>query len=758
MKQMKTLFPLAIALLLASCGGGSTPAASSPVSGESSSAKEVTKLTLNAEYKELIPGATFQLEASIEGGPRDVIYWSSDESVVTVNSSGLVTASGVGSAKILAHCNDLEAECEFKVAKEKIVRTYERAGSLKASINSPILGFNEASFHSPVTYSYRGVDEVLCLDDNIGLNLRTNVLEGIEGEEDPETGFISESKEQQAANNLDFVKSIANAQDITLIGGLFAPSLDGQYKLLGHGYKQLKEKYNTAISEGKTVEEVIPALGNEYINGALTKNSRSASVYNDGALRAFTYGESENNSSLTDILSSIKSIDLSDPSNILRIDFPSMLLDLGEELHYFSDSTNEKIVKWAGIIQDIIGILAGGLEITVKNGTYEDLTNYSDITFGLNETGKKNVSAYLVKVIKENLAGSLGSMSSIIDSLFANFTIDKLQLNLGLCNDSNKATHLEKLGFDLSMNLFTANTISFMLDLGHSNFNVAEGDVFEEVKAKDQEFKVYSDAFDDFYSQYGGGIKFFSDDNHPEDIDASLLDTLPADALEAYKALPEGTKAMFGEIDEESLTASYTEATSNFASVAAKLEDFEGTENPTLIKNTLSDISGYTSWKDRLKSTNSVAYEKLLSSLNANILACYENMNSVYGALENLSDEASIDEVQAALEAYQNIDKYTLNEANIDVDSLLGNLDLMLPEVDSKLEEIKAFYRGESYLKTYKEKLERYLDLALDPVSSATSKYRAGKLEKEVVGTYCQRLLYLTDASLGLATFAQGSY
>nr|MCR4561776.1 hypothetical protein [Bacilli bacterium] len=47
---------------------------------------------------------------------------------------------------------------------------------------------------------------------------------------------------------------------------------------------------------------------------------------------------------------------------------------------------------------------------------------------------------------------------------------------------------------------------------------------------------------------------------------------------------------------------------------------------------------------------------------------------------------------------------------------------------------------------------------ALDPVSSATSKYRAGKLEKEVVGTYCQRLLYLTDASLGLATFAQGSY
>ena len=91
--------------------------------------KILSRIMLNAYYKELRIGDTFQLTAAplpssiaAEDG-WDVQYVSSNDSVAIVSSDGLITAEGVGRAVITARgtYNDNSAEAEITIVVDSDV-------------------------------------------------------------------------------------------------------------------------------------------------------------------------------------------------------------------------------------------------------------------------------------------------------------------------------------------------------------------------------------------------------------------------------------------------------------------------------------------------------------------------------------------------------------------------------------------------------------------------------------------------------------
>ena len=82
---MNRYFPFILALAL---GGLSACGGSSP--------SEVSLIELNRNVLNLKIGETFQLSVSkMEGGPKDVVYLSSDSGVASVDAKGMITAHGI---------------------------------------------------------------------------------------------------------------------------------------------------------------------------------------------------------------------------------------------------------------------------------------------------------------------------------------------------------------------------------------------------------------------------------------------------------------------------------------------------------------------------------------------------------------------------------------------------------------------------------------------------------------------------------------
>jgi len=120
----RRIFALALASvlslsLLTSCGG-KTPASSGTDASTSQSSTSSTQeqpeeqpaLILNkTELTMEAPEATYQLKADVTGTEEEVIWTSSDESVVVVFEDGTITAVAPGTATVTATVGELAAEC-----------------------------------------------------------------------------------------------------------------------------------------------------------------------------------------------------------------------------------------------------------------------------------------------------------------------------------------------------------------------------------------------------------------------------------------------------------------------------------------------------------------------------------------------------------------------------------------------------------------------------------------------------------------------
>ena len=121
----RRIFALALASvlslsLLTSCGGDKTPASSgTDASASQSSAsssqqlpEEQPTLTLNkTELTMEAPEATYQLKADVTGTEEEVVWTSSDETVVVVFEDGTINAVAPGTATITATVGELSAQC-----------------------------------------------------------------------------------------------------------------------------------------------------------------------------------------------------------------------------------------------------------------------------------------------------------------------------------------------------------------------------------------------------------------------------------------------------------------------------------------------------------------------------------------------------------------------------------------------------------------------------------------------------------------------
>ncbi len=79
---------------------------------------EAEKVTLDCEEAELTVGETLQLTATVEPDDttdKTVVWSSSDEAVVTVDETGLVTAIAAGTATVTAACGTATATCTITV-------------------------------------------------------------------------------------------------------------------------------------------------------------------------------------------------------------------------------------------------------------------------------------------------------------------------------------------------------------------------------------------------------------------------------------------------------------------------------------------------------------------------------------------------------------------------------------------------------------------------------------------------------------------
>ena len=87
------------------------------------SEKPVTLLSLNYGKKEMYLGDVFALSAIVEpedATNRKVIWDSSDYTVASVNSSGVVTAKGIGTCTITARAGDKSATCSVSVGTKAV--------------------------------------------------------------------------------------------------------------------------------------------------------------------------------------------------------------------------------------------------------------------------------------------------------------------------------------------------------------------------------------------------------------------------------------------------------------------------------------------------------------------------------------------------------------------------------------------------------------------------------------------------------------
>lgn len=97
-------------------------------------ADEVSAVTLNQSSASISGAGTVQLIATTTPSGGTIVWQSSDESIATVTSYGLVTSVNNGTATITASCGDISASCEVSVSGfavlTSIEATYTQSGAV----------------------------------------------------------------------------------------------------------------------------------------------------------------------------------------------------------------------------------------------------------------------------------------------------------------------------------------------------------------------------------------------------------------------------------------------------------------------------------------------------------------------------------------------------------------------------------------------------------------------------------------------------
>ena len=146
MKKRRLLLPLLLSLgVLTGCG--------------SPTYIEVTALELNRNSANLNIGESMQLRATAITNPvsapaPEITFWSSDETIASVSSSGLVTALKGGDVSIMAIAGSKNAICSLYVSEPDKPEVSYRQANLEATFDAPYFTLENIGFSAPV-YFYK---------------------------------------------------------------------------------------------------------------------------------------------------------------------------------------------------------------------------------------------------------------------------------------------------------------------------------------------------------------------------------------------------------------------------------------------------------------------------------------------------------------------------------------------------------------------------------------------------------------------------
>lgn len=142
MKTYRFLTPLfiVIAAFATACGGGDDGGKDEP-EPPGPQIIEVTSITLSHTSLNLVPDATQQLSATIApaNATNKTIKWeSTDKSVATISSSGLVKAIADGTTTIIATAGNKSATCEVKVESVPVVTVTGETATVDLSLGASV--------------------------------------------------------------------------------------------------------------------------------------------------------------------------------------------------------------------------------------------------------------------------------------------------------------------------------------------------------------------------------------------------------------------------------------------------------------------------------------------------------------------------------------------------------------------------------------------------------------------------------------------
>ena len=177
-------------------------------------------ITLAAVSAELVVGDTYPLDVAVENiGDYEVVYSSDDESVLTVNVDGLVTALSAGSATVTVKVGEVSEAVMFTVARAEsmpevsAVAAQSDGSSSASSVPSAPVPASSAPAAPQAAGTSSGVSGAL-VGYPVTVNDMTAVATtaSVDGSLTTYTFYSSSGKVLGSISNSDFIKIKINAQ------------------------------------------------------------------------------------------------------------------------------------------------------------------------------------------------------------------------------------------------------------------------------------------------------------------------------------------------------------------------------------------------------------------------------------------------------------------------------------------------------------------------------------------------------------------
>ena len=516
--KKRLLFSLILSggLVLTSCGGDT--------------AQNITAIKLNRSYISLAINETFLLEATTIGGEKEVIFFSADSSIASIDSTGLVTAIASGETSVYAIANDKIATCLVKVENnDNVINSAVKHGTISMKIDSSFFEKTGQVFYAPLTYTYQSKGGAFD-DENSKMHFDVEWTKGIASE--------AYTEEEQTATNVDFVNYLFNF-DLSKVASLFTPKKSRELRAMGYSFNRKVETKNYGEDHF-----VVAMLNDRLYADSFAKVDENLLPR---ASREIVYEDNETISMISSLMKTIRMLDLSKLS-LSQLDIVTILKNMyPDPATILDEDTNTNIQAVARVLSIMLYALSGYTNIDYKPITVKGYDGIN-LHFYLNELGKENLSS-LSSFTENIIPEGYEQYKAFLDEL----AINDFALDLNLYSDPayKNYNHCSSVSFLLDLGLPQDNTFKFdtTLDFGVDTIYEKASYLSNLYNEHNMHMAVHKEV-DDYIDVIGDVISY--NDNDKTSTDFSLL----KEKLAAARAVVNNfgklsTKAKFMLVEEK---------------------------------------------------------------------------------------------------------------------------------------------------------------------------------------------------------------